>query len=88
MIYRVIKTFTDMQDNNRKYSVGDIFPRTGLSVTQKRLEELLTDKNRRGIPMIVAESDEVKTEEPAEVKEEKPKRTTKPRATGKKKNVK
>ena len=42
MIYRVIKTFTDMQDNNHKYSVGDTFPRTGLSVTQKRLEELLT----------------------------------------------
>lgn len=84
MIYRVIKTFTDMQDNNRKYSVGDTFPRTGLSVTQKRLEELLTDKNRRGVPMIVAEE----TEAPTEVKEEKPKRTTKPRATGKKKNVK
>lgn len=86
MIYRVIKTFTDMQDNNRKYSVGDTFPRTGLTVTKKRLDELLTDKNRRGIPMIVAESEEV--EAPAEVKEEKPKRTTKPKATGKKKNVK
>lgn len=85
MIYRVIKTFTDMQDNNRKYSVGDTFPRTGLSVTKKRLDELLSDKNRRGMPMIVAESEE-KTEAPAEVKEEKPKRT--PKATGKKKNVK
>ena len=80
MIYRVIKTFTDMQDKGYKYSVGDIVPRTGLSVTKKRIDELLTDKNRRGIPMIVAEE----TETPAEVKEEKPKRRT----TGKKKNVK
>ena len=38
----------------------------------------------RGVPMIVAEE----AEAPAEVKEEKPKRTTKPRTTGKKKNVK
>lgn len=86
MIYRVIKTFTDMQDDNHKYSVGDIFPRTGLSVTKKRLEELLTDKNRRGMPMIVAE--EEKVEAPAEVKEENPKRTAKPKTTGKRKNVK
>lgn len=86
MIYRVIKTFTDMQDGNHRYSVGDIFPRTGLSVTKKRLDELLTDKNRRGMPMIVAEDEKV--EAPAEVKEEKPKRTAKPKTTGKRKNVK
>jgi hypothetical protein len=52
MKYLVIKSFTDMQDNNHKYLAGDIFPREGFSVSDERLEELSTDKNRRKEPMI------------------------------------
>lgn len=54
MKYRVIEGFTDLQDNNRKYAVGDQFPRDGLQVSDRRLDELLTSKNRRQRPMIEA----------------------------------
>ena len=40
MGYRVIKYFTDLQDNNREYHAGDIYPRNGLKVTKARIEEL------------------------------------------------
>ncbi len=52
-MYRVIKAFTDLQDNNHAYSVGDTFPRKGLKVSKARIAELASDKNRRGIPLIV-----------------------------------
>lgn len=50
--YRVIKFFTDLQDNSYKYNVGDIFPRDGLKVTQKRFAELASSKNRQHTPLI------------------------------------
>lgn len=50
--YRVIKFFTDLQDNSYKYNVGDIFPREGLRVTQKRFAELASSKNRQRTPLI------------------------------------
>lgn len=51
-MYRVIVKFTDLQDNGYAYNVGDIFPRVGLDVTDERIAELASDKNRRGIPLI------------------------------------
>lgn len=51
-MYKVIKFFTDMQDNNFAYNVGDIFPRENKSVTDERIEELATSKNRQGEPLI------------------------------------
>ena len=63
-MYKVIKSFTDLQDNNYAYSVGDTFPHNGVEVDAERIEELASDKNRLGIPLI---------EEVAE----KPKRTRK-----------
>ena len=65
MAYKVIKHFTDLQDNNYAYDEGDIFPREGMKVLPDRLRELATDENRRGIPLI------------EEIKEEKTKRKTK-----------
>lgn len=53
-MYKVIKFFTDLQDNDHAYHVGDIFPREGLEVSEKRLVELSTDQNKRGIPLIEA----------------------------------
>ena len=41
-----------MQDNNYAYKAGDSFPREGLEVSEERLVELSTDKNRRGYPLI------------------------------------
>ena len=42
-----------MQDNDFAYNEGDEYPRKGMSVLQSRLNELASDKNRRGEPLIV-----------------------------------
>ena len=63
-MYKVIKSFTDLQDNNYAYYVGDNFPHNGVDVDAERIAELESDKNRLGVPLI---------EEVAE----KPKRTRK-----------
>ena len=52
-MYRVIKFFTDLQDNNHEYNVGDIYPHNKKKVSASRIKELSTDKNRRGCPLIV-----------------------------------
>ena len=51
-MYRVIKSFTDLQDNNYAYSVGDTFPRNGVDVGAERVAELSSDKNLQGVPLI------------------------------------
>ena len=63
-MYRVIKAFRDLKDNNHVYYVGDTFPHNGVGVGAERIAELASDKNRLGVPLI---------EEAAE----KPKRTRK-----------
>ena len=52
MAYRVIKHFTDMQDGNFAYNVGDEYPRKGMSVLPSRIKELAGKKNRQGCPLI------------------------------------
>ena len=51
-MYKVIKSFTDLQDNNYAYSGGDTFPHNGVEVSAERIAELASDKNRRHIPLI------------------------------------
>ena len=51
-MYRVIKSFTDLQDNNYAYYVGDTFPYNGVEVDAERIVELASDKNRLGVPLI------------------------------------
>ena len=51
-MFRVIKHFTDMQDNNFAYNVGDEYPRKGMSVLPSRIKELAGKKNRQGCPLI------------------------------------
>ena len=63
-MYKVIKYFTDLQDNNYAYYVGDTFPHNGVEVAAERTAELSSYKNLQGVPLI---------EEVAE----KPKRTSK-----------
>ena len=53
-MYRVVHKFYDLKDNNHAYSVGDTFPRNGVDVDAERLEELASDKNRLGVPLIEA----------------------------------
>lgn len=54
MTYKVIKFFTDLQDNNHPYNEGDIFPRSGVTVTAERLQELSSSDNRQRVPLIKA----------------------------------
>ena len=42
MTYKVIEYFTDLQDNDHEYNVGDLFPRDGKEVSEERLTELST----------------------------------------------
>lgn len=51
-MYKVIEYFTDLQDNNYEYNVGDTFPRKGLNVSNERLTELSTKENRQNKPLI------------------------------------
>ena len=51
-MYKVIKSFTDLQDNNYAYYVGDTFPHDGVEVDSERIAELASDKNRLGVPLI------------------------------------
>ena len=58
-MYKVLAYFTDLQDNGRPYNEGDIFPRDGLTVTEARLDELSSTRNRRKIKLIELVEDKV-----------------------------
>ena len=69
-MYRVIKAFTDMQDDNYAYDptnpARNTYPRKGLHVLQSRINELASSKNRQGVPLIEEIPDKV--EEPKKKK--------------------
>lgn len=50
--YKVIKYFTDLQDSNFAYHVGDTYPREGKDVSPSRIAELAGSDNKRGVPLI------------------------------------
>lgn len=51
-MYEVIHYFTDLQDNEYPYNVGDAFPRDGLMVSKERLKELSGSNNKQHKPLI------------------------------------
>lgn len=57
MSYKVIHRFTDLQDFNHLYNVGDVFPRIGMKVSQARIDELASSKNKLKTPLIEIEKD-------------------------------
>lgn len=61
-MYKVIHLFTDLNDSNYMYQVGDAFPRDGVTADEKRIEELSGKNNRQGRPLIEEVTD-VSTEE-------------------------
>lgn len=63
-MYKVIHYFTDLQDNNHEYNVGDTFPRIGLEVSDKRIQELAGSDNKQYKPLI----EEVKPKKKAKEK--------------------
>ena len=57
MSYKVIHRFTDLQDFNHLYNVGDVFPRVGMKVPQSRIDELASGNNKLKTPLIELEKD-------------------------------
>ena len=51
-MYKVIRRFYDLQDNNHAYFVGDTFPHNGGVVDADRVAELASGKNKMGVPLI------------------------------------
>lgn len=64
-MYRVIKSFADLEDSNHIYRIGDTYPRKGLDPTDERIEFLLSPRNLLGTPVI----EQVKRARKAETKE-------------------
>ena len=75
---KVIKKFTDLQDGNHVYNVGDTYPREGYTPSEERIAELASDKNKQGVPLIEgpasAEVEAEETVEETEETEEKPRK--------------
>lgn len=55
---KVIIAFADLQDDGHIYNVGDEYPRAGVTASEERLEELASNRNRRGVALIVDEEAE------------------------------
>ena len=51
-MYKVIKHFIDLHDNDHSYNEGDIFPREGVDVSKERIEELTGSNNKQHTPLI------------------------------------
>lgn len=71
-MYKVIKLFTDLQDNGHRYEVGDEYPRLGLKPSLARIAELSGSNNRQKTPLIVEVDDLAEKQEA----DNKPKRKT------------
>lgn len=62
----VKKDFKDLQDQNHVYRKGDYYPRKGRA-KKDRVEELTTDQNAHGVPLI----EEIRDENPPKDKTDK-----------------
>lgn len=60
-MYKVIKFFTDLQDNDYPYNAGDVFPRSGVGVSEGRIAELASGNNKQGEPLIALVEEAPKT---------------------------
>lgn len=58
-MYKVTRSFVDLQDNGYRYQVGDVYPRQGAKLEDTRLMELSTNKNKMGTPLIKREPERV-----------------------------
>ena len=72
MKYRVIKAFTDGQDEKHIYREGDIYPRKGANPTKGRINGLLGTDNKQGVPLI---EEILEEEEPVVVEEKSPRKS-------------
>ena len=68
-MYEVIKKFTDLQDGNHVYNVGDTYPYEGYIPSEERIAELASDKNRQRTPLIIPIAEEFTEDEFDEAEE-------------------
>lgn len=84
-MYKVIKYFTDLQDNSYPYEIGSTYPRKGFKATESRINELKSSNNKQGTPLIEevtedtgidipADADQINTEAAIEEISSKPKK--------------
>lgn len=78
-MYRVIKYFTDLHDDDHPYNAGDEFPRKGIKVSNDRLKELAGSDNKQKTPLI----EKISEPEPPKEEQKKPvaKKATKKKTT-------
>ena len=72
-MYKVLKDFIDLKDDNYLYHKGDVYPRDGAEIGNERLLELSTKDNKIGEILIEA-VDEPKKEATKEAKPKKAKK--------------
>ena len=53
-MYKVVKSFTDLLDDNHVYLAGGEFPRKGANPSAERIDELSSKFNKRGEILIEA----------------------------------
>lgn len=65
-MYKVIRAFQDLTDNNRLYKVGDTFPAEGVKVSKARIKSLLDGSNKNGKVYLeeIEDGEPAKTGEP------------------------
>ena len=51
-MYRVIRSFADLTDHEHIYRTGDVYPRPEAKVSEERINELLSGRNKIGQPLI------------------------------------
>jgi hypothetical protein len=66
-MYKVLRSFADLQDNGYIYNVGDIFPHVGKNVSEARYHELSTNSNKIGVPLIKKVDVEAEADEEEEI---------------------
>lgn len=59
-MYKVVKSFFDLEDKNFEYKEGHTFPRKGAKVSEDRIEELLSGRNKLRTPLIKEEKEQKK----------------------------
>ena len=62
-MYKVIKSFFDLEDKSYEYKEGKPFPRKGKKVSESRIEELLSNRNKLKTPLIKEVKDKKKKSE-------------------------
>ena len=58
MPYVVIEHFFDLVDQKHEYRTGETYPRSGFSVSDARIKELMSANNRLHMPLIAEQAEE------------------------------